>query len=104
MGVGIQVHLEKEHTSGWWVLLCNQKAYSDIGGFKHKSFLLERKKKAEIQLYVEFREKNIQYEENINPGDGWKTELEKQKKQENMAKPSKNTMGHYTQENKAYFC
>lgn len=50
MGVGIQVHLEKEHTSGWWVLLRNQKAYSDIGVFKHKSFLLEGKKKAEIQL------------------------------------------------------
>lgn len=45
MGVGIQVHpLEKEHTSGWWVLLCNQQAYSDRGGLQHKCFLLEEKK------------------------------------------------------------
>ena len=40
MGVGIQVHpLEKEHTSGWWVLLYNQQAYSVIQGLKNKCFL-----------------------------------------------------------------
>lgn len=50
MGVGIQVHpLEKEHTSGCWVLLYNQQAYSDIQGLKDKYFLLGGKK-AKIQL------------------------------------------------------
>jgi hypothetical protein len=39
MGVGIQLHpLEKEHTSGCWVLLYNQQAYSDIQDLKPKYF------------------------------------------------------------------
>lgn len=107
MSVGIQVHtLEKEHTSGcgWWVLLCNQHAYSERGGLKHKRFLLEEEKKAKIQLYVEFREKNTQYEEHRTAEDGRKTELEKPRKQENMAKPSYNTIEPDAQENKGYLC
>ena len=49
MGVGTQVHLlEKEHTSGWWVLLYNQQAYSGIQGLKHNCFLLGKRSKNPI--------------------------------------------------------
>lgn len=69
MGVGIQVHpLEKEHTSGWWVLLYNQQAYSAIQGLKNKCFLQGKEKQK--SSCVEFGEKNTQYEEDITPGDG----------------------------------
>lgn len=62
MGVGTQVHpLEKEHTSGWWVLLYNQRAYLDIQGLKHNCFLSEGKKKQKSNC-VEFGEKNMQHE------------------------------------------
>lgn len=78
--------------------------HSERGGLKHKCFLLEEKKSKNSIVCREFREKNTQYEEHRTAGDGGKTELEKQRKQENMAKPSKNTMECYAQENRGYLC
>ena len=78
MGVGIQVHpLEKEYTSGWWVLLYNQQTYSDTQGLKDKCFLFGEKKQNPIGWSLGKR--IHKYEENITPGDGWKDRIREAK-------------------------